>query len=258
MRSLILLCSVVALLMSGCRPSSLVLKAPRTTLGVGETVHVAALERGPWLFETHALEPGSLVWRTTGESCLLAEPDGRVTCVGTGGREKESAVISAASGSRRGWLRFRVTRSGPGPSLDLVTQDSLGPCPQWPTERCAVIHEGDSLRFRVRERGPGAPDVTARSMGTRYLVFIGSGLANDPAPEVVVGKPWPQNLNAASVRIDDVHGVITAPETIGELNCLAVIILVRSNDSVGWLFLRIEHRARQWRDPAHPATIPLR
>jgi hypothetical protein len=163
--------------------------------------------------------------------------------VGTNGREKESAIISATSGSRRGWLRFHVTRAGPGPSLEFVTENSMSPCARWPNGRCVVVHEGESVRFRLRERGTGSPDVTARSAGTQYLVFIGSGLANDPAPQIVIGEPWPQNLNAASVRIDDVSGVITAPESIGGLNWLAVIVFARNNDSVGWLFLQIEHRA---------------
>jgi len=191
------------------------------------------------------LEPRSLEWRTTGESVLVPEPDGRVTCVGTDGRETESAIISAASGAHRGSRRFRVTRAGPGPSLDFVTQDSIGPRPQWPTERSIVVHERDSVRFRlIRTHEPGVPDVTARSTGTTYLVFVGSGLANDPNPQTTIGEPWPQGLNAMSVRIDDVNGVISAPESIGNLNWLQVIILARNNDSVGWLFLRIEHRAQ--------------
>jgi len=102
MRSLIPLCGAIALLLTGCRPSGLVVSAPKTTLGVGETVQLTVRERGPGFFETHALEPRSLEWRTTGESCVLAEPDGRATCVGTNGRENESAFISAASKSRRG------------------------------------------------------------------------------------------------------------------------------------------------------------
>lgn len=230
--------------MSGCDPSGLVVRAPKTTLGVGETVQLAVFNRGPGFFETHALEPRSLVWRTTGESVLVPEPDGRVTCVGTNGRETESAIISAASGTHRGWRRFRVTRSGPGPSLDFVTRDSVGPCPDSLTERCIVLHEGDSVRFRLmRTHLPGASDVTARSTGTTYLVFVGSGLANDPTPQAIIGEPWPQGLNAASVRIDDANQIIRAPDSIGSLNWLRVIVLARNNDSVGWLFLRIEHRA---------------
>jgi hypothetical protein len=95
----------------------------------------------------------------------------------------------------------------------------------------------------MRTHGPGAPDVTARSTGTTYLVFVGSGLANDPAPQTIIGEPWPRGLNAASVRIDDANHVIRAPDSIGSLNRLRVIILARNNDSVGWLFLRIEHQA---------------
>jgi hypothetical protein len=105
-----------------------------------------------------------------------------------------------------------------------------------------MMHEGDSIHFQViRKRGPGTPDVTARSAGTRYLVFVGSGLANDPAPQIIIGDLWPPNLNAASIRIDDVRGVITVPE-IGSVNWFSVIIFARNDDSVGWLFLLIDHR----------------
>jgi len=111
-----------------------------------------------------------------------------------------------------------VTRAGPGPSLDFAIQDSVRPCTERPTERCAVIHEGESIRFRLLKHGPGKPDVTARSAGTRYLVFVGSGFANDPAPQIVIGEPWPPNLNAASVRIYDISVLITAPAAIGSLD----------------------------------------
>ena len=242
--SIVLIWPLLCLVMNGCDPSGFVIRAPRTTLGVGETVQLAVFERGPGLLEMRTLEPRSLEWRTTGESVLVAEPDGRVTCVGTNGRETESAIISAASGAHRGSRRFRVTRAGPGPSLDFVTRDGTGPCPDRPTERCIVIPEGDSVRFRlIRTHGPGAPDVTARSTGTTYLILVGSGLANDPTPQTIIGEPWPRGLNAASVRIDDANDVIHAPDSIGSLNWLGAIILARHNDSVGWLFLRIEHRA---------------
>jgi hypothetical protein len=233
---------LLCLVMIGCQPSGFVVRAPKTTLGVGESVQLEVFKRGPWFFDMQRLEPQSLVWRTSGESVLVPEPDGRLTCVGTAGRENESAIISAASGLRRGWRRFHVTRAGPGPTLDFVTRGSISPCPQLSTERCTVMHEGDSIRFQViRKRGRGAPDVTARSAGTQYLVFVGSGLANDPAPQIIIGEPWPPNLNAASIRIDDARGVITAPD-IGSLNWFAVMILARNDDSVGWLFLQIEHR----------------
>ena len=235
---------LLCIVLSGCHPSVLVVRAPKTKLGVGESTQLTASEGALWFVGMHALEPRSLTWRTTGASCLVPEPDGRVTCVGTNGREYESAIISAASGSRRGWLRFHVTRAGPGPSLAFVTRGSTSPCTEWPNERCTTVREGESVRFRIRKLGPGSPDVTARSAGTQYLVFIGSGLANDPAPERVIGEPWPPKLNASSVRIDDVSGVIAAPDSIGTLNWLAVIIFARHNDSVGWLFLRIEHRVR--------------
>jgi len=236
--------ALLCLVVNGCQPSGLVVRAPKARLGVGDSAQLTASEGGWFFIGMHALEPRSLAWRTTGESVLIPEPDGRVTCVGTNGRENESSIISAASGSRRGWVRFQVTRAGPGPSLDFVTESSISPCPQWPIGRCPVIREGESLPFRLRGHGPNTPDVTARSAGTRYLVFIGSGLANDPAPQRVIGESWPPNLNAASVRIDDLRGVITAPDSIGALNGLAVIIFARNNDSVGWHFLRIEHRMR--------------
>src|SRR5882672_6119767 len=104
---------LLCVVMTGCHPSVLVVRAPKTTLGVGESTQLTASEGGLWFLGMHALEPRSLAWRTTGESCLVPEPDGRVTCVGTNGRENESAIISAASGSGRGWLRFHVTRAGP-------------------------------------------------------------------------------------------------------------------------------------------------
>jgi len=235
--------TLLCLVMNGCDPSGLVVSAPKTRLGVGETAQLVVFKRRPWLLGMDTLDPRSLEWRTTGESVLLPEFDGRVTCVGTNGKEYERAIVSAASGSRRGWRLFRVMREGPGPSLDFVTQGSVSPCPRWPVEQCTVVHEGDSVPFRlIRKRGPGTPDVTARAAGTRYLVFVGSGLADDPAPQRIIGEPWPPKLNAASVRIDDVNGVIAAPETIGGLNWFAVTVFARNYDSVGWLFLRIEHR----------------
>src|SRR6267378_3875763 len=116
---------LLCLVMIGCQPSGFVVRASKTTLGVGESVQLEVFKRGPWLFDMQRLEPRSLVWRTTGESVLVPEPDGRITCVGTNSRDHESAIISAASGLRRGWRRFHVTRAGPGPSLDIVTRGSM-------------------------------------------------------------------------------------------------------------------------------------
>lgn len=231
-------------LLAGCGCSGdagsgrLVLGAPRTTLRPGESVRVSAGLRT--LSGVHPLPADSLEWHTTGESVMLVERDGRVTAIGTNGRARESAIVGANRGARHASLRFFVEPGGRGPSLAITTGAGREPCTAWPVELCVILHEGDSLSFRVHERD--GTDVTARASGTRYQVFAGSGSADDPNPGLVIGGTWPESLNADAIRIDDRSGTLRVPASIAPLRWFGVTILVRHGESVGWLFVRVDPR----------------
>ena len=228
--------------LASCGRGGLVLRARTTRLHPGESIRLSAGEGRVFGWRPVAAE--SLEWRTTGESVVLVEPDGRVTAIGTRGGSRESAMIGVSRGTHHGALRVFVAPGGPGPSLVITTGAGRQPCTAWPIEPCVILQEGDSLDFRVHDRA--GTDVTARDAGTRYFVFVGSGLANDTHPRTVIGDGWPASLDAEAFRIDDRTGTLHAPESIAGMRWFGVTILVRNGDAVGWLSVRVDpgRRAR--------------
>lgn len=83
----------------------LLVRAPRTTLGVGDSVQLQVLQRlsNGTLRDLTSATTGTR-YRSTSELMLVVEPDGRVTCVGTHGRPEESAIIGVTNGNLDGRL----------------------------------------------------------------------------------------------------------------------------------------------------------
>jgi hypothetical protein len=214
--------------------------APRTTLGVGESVRLAVKAKG-------AAAPPSLsgirYW-TASESSLVVEPDGRVTCVGTHGLPSESTRITAALGPSHGVLDFSLLPTGPGPKLELAA-DSGVPLPENARSRavpcCAevlVLREGQTVRYAIRERSTGR-DLTAAATGTVCTLFFGSGVPNDPSPSIITGGP---DTLAKEFRLDDRVREITAPPSIGRLNRGRIVVFFRNGDLAGWREVVVIHR----------------
>ena len=186
------------------------LKASKTTLRVGETVQLAAQERqanGTWVDVT---KDSGTVYYTTSESKLVPEPDGRVTCIGTGGKAKESAIIGVKRGDKADSVRFTLLAEGPGPTL-LVTADRV------------QLREGESVQLHVSRRSPagGEEDISAASTGTLYFPYPGYGY-----------------LDSSVISISD-SGLARATDSIGNMRRRSVMILVRNGGLVGWVELQI-------------------
>ncbi len=181
--------------------------APKTTLRVGEAVQLKVLHKLPdgSMRDLTGASTGTRYF-TTAESRLISEADGRVTCIGTDGKPRESAIIGVENGKLHGSIRFRLVPGGPGPGLEVVA-DKL------------VLREGERAQLRVYRPAPGAApqEVTSTSTGTRYLTFPGFG-RHDPS--------------VVSVNDD---GTASATTSIGQYNRRTVIIFVRHGDVVGWL-----------------------
>ena len=189
----------------------LVVTAPTRTLKVGETVQLRVVEkrRDGSIRDVTDGSTGTTFF-TTSESMLVPEPDGRVTCVGTGDEPEESAIVGAENGRLHGSIRFRLFSNGPGPELEVVLEDE-------------EIEEGGSTQIHVYRTGPSGEreEITDTSMSTRYLVFSGTGRANKDV-----------------VQVSDA-GEISGPQSIGRYNFERVLIFVRNGESVGWAQLRI-------------------
>jgi hypothetical protein len=166
---------VSVLMLTSCAlfgQSDLQVSAARTTLRVGETIQLSVKQRQPDGTTRDVTDPASGTrYYTTGESLLIPEPDGRVTCIGTAGKDHETAVIGAANGDKTGSVRFDLLPAGPGPGLE-VTADK------------PVLQEGERVQLHVFKSSPagGRRELTATSTGTRYLLFAGQAF---PDPSVI-------------------------------------------------------------------------
>jgi hypothetical protein len=223
------------------------LTAPKTSLGVGESVRITVREKVSWFRTVELADPSKTIYTTTGESALVVEPDGAVTCVGTYGRARESAWASATNGKKHGHLSFELIREGPGPTLDFIPASpdlpSLPDRAQSPFVPCCspplALREGQPMRFRIQARGAGR-DLTSPATGTRYTLFVGSGRPNDPRPSIITGGS--DAVSARSFLLDAKQGMITAPDSIARLNHARVIVFFRNGDLVGWQEIVVIHR----------------
>ena len=224
------------------------LTADSTSLGIGQSVQVTVLKRVFWFRTAELADPSKTTYWTTSESALVVESYGWVTCVGTYGRDRESAWIAATNGKSHGHLSFDLRSEGPGPTLDLITTTAdLPPVPenvqQSPFVPCCstllVLKEGQQMRFKIQARGSGR-ELTASATGTRYTLFFGSGVPDDPRPSIVTGGP--DAVSARTFRLDDKQGVITAPDSIARLNHARVIVFFRNGPLVGWREIVVIHK----------------
>jgi len=193
--------------------ADLQVSAPRTTLRVGETVQLSVRQRQPDGTTRDVTDPTSGTrYYTTGEPVLIPELDGRVTCIGTGGKDHESAVIGAANGEKTGSLRFELLPAGPGPGLEVTAEKS-------------VLQEGERVQLHVFKSSPAGVrrELAATSTGTRYLLFAGQAF---PDPSVIVVSET---------------GLASAVSSIGSYNYRTVFVFVRNEDSVGWIELKVVH-----------------
>ena len=193
--------------------TDLQVSAPRTTLRVGETVQLSVRQRQPDGTTRDVTDPASgTKYYTTGESLLIPELDGRVTCIGTAGKDHGSAVIGAANGERTGSVRFELLPAGPGPGLEVTADKS-------------VLKEGEIVQLHVFKSSPagGRRELTATSTGTRYLLFAGQAF---PDPTVIGVSET---------------GLASAVSSIGSYNYRTVVVFVRNEDSVGWIDLKVVH-----------------
>jgi len=74
--------------------------------------------------------------------------------------------------------------------------------------------------------------VTLRLSGTRYTLFFGSGVPNDPNAARIVG--YGEGINPATFQINDEHGMIEVPSSIGRLNHFTVLVFARNREALGW------------------------
>ena len=211
----IVMALVAAFVASGCAfgvPSDLDVSAPKTTLRVGETVQLSVIERLPGGSRDLTSPTTGTIYYTTGESMLIPEPDGRVTCIGTSGRDRESAVIGAGNGEHHGSLRFQVLPGGPGPGLEVTAETT-------------VLPEGERVQLHVLGSSSegGRRDLAPISTGTRYLTFAGNAI-----------------VDSNVISVSDL-GLASAVSSIGRFNYRTVIVFVRNGDAVGWIVLRVVH-----------------
>jgi len=204
---------IAAFVASGCAfgvPSDLDVSATKTTLRVGETVQLSVIQRLPSGSRDLTSATTETIYYTTGESMLIPEPDGRVTCIGTSERDRESAVIGALNSEHHGSLRFQLLPAGPGPGLE-VTADTT------------VLPEGERVQLRVFKSLPGGGrrDLTPISTGTRYLTLAGNAM-----------------VDSSVVSVSDL-GLASAVNSIGRFNYRTVIVFVRNGDALGWIVLKV-------------------
>jgi hypothetical protein len=81
--------------------------------------------------------------------------------------------------------------------------------------------------------------VTRRNTGTRYTLFFGSGVPNDPNAAQIVG--YGEGIGPATFQVDDERGMIIAPGSIGRLNFFTVLVLARNGEAVGWKQIKLAH-----------------
>jgi hypothetical protein len=243
---------VIAIGLMGCDRlvrwgEDLKLTAARTSLGIGESVRITVKRKVSWFRSAELADPSKTIYRTTSESALVVEPDGWVTCVGTYGRPRETAWISATNGKSRGHVSFDLSLEGPGPTLDFITaRTDLPPLPdnaRSPFVPCCAtplaLKEGQQMRFKVQARASGR-DLTSSAAGTRYTLFFGSGEPNDRRPSIITGGT--DAVSARSFLLEEKQGTITAPDSIARLNFARVIVFFRNGDLVGWREIVVIHR----------------
>ncbi len=223
--------------------SPLSVSVSHSTLRMGETVQLSIAKK-TWLGQEPLAHPERTHYLTTFESMAVVEPDGKVTAVGTWGEPKESAIVSAINGQLWGVVSLSLLAEGPGPTLDFVVE--APPLQGMSTATCcstpAQLIEGQQVKFRLLRRNAEHTDVTRRSSGTRYTLFFGSGVPNDPNSAQIVG--YGEGINPGTFRIDDEHGMIVAPTSIGRLNYFTVLAFARNGEAVGWEQFKLAHAAR--------------
>jgi len=149
--------------------------------------------------------------------------------------------VMAHNGKLKGAMSFSLQADGPGSSLDFVvdapTVASMGAatCCSAPVR----LAEGQQAKFQVLRHDPKRTDVTRRSAATRYTLFFGSGMPNDPNPARIVG--YGEGINPVTFRVDDEHGMIVAPPAIGHLNYFTVLVFARNGNDVGWKQFQLVH-----------------
>jgi hypothetical protein len=220
--------------------SPLTVSASSTTLRIGETAQLM-VARTTWFGTAPLSHPEQTAYMTTSESKAVVEPDGRVTAVGTWGEAEERARVAAFNGHLEGTVYFSLRSDGPGPTLDFDVEAPAAP-PKRTAACCSApvdVAGGQRIKFRLTRRNPSRTDLTRRSTGTRYTVFFGSGVPNDPNPANIVG--YGEEINPATFRIDDEHGLIETPVSIGQLQHFTVLIFARNGADVGWKEIRLLH-----------------
>ena len=203
--------ALVQLTIEGKSRDTLKVTSPKTTLRVGETVQLKVTKKRPdgSVLDVTDLTTGTF-YRTTSESRLIPEPDGRVTCVGTSGKKRESAIIGVRNGNEHGSLSFELLADGPGPGLEVKADKP-------------EFYEGEQIQLQVLEPliGGEKRDVTNTSTGTRYLIY----------PEYA-------RKGKRKLMLDR-DGMVFAPSSIGRANWITSIIFVRNGEKVGWVKLKI-------------------
>jgi hypothetical protein len=212
--------------------SPLRLSASHTTLRMGETVQLSVTKK-TWLGEEPLAHPERTHYATTFESMAAVESDGKVTAV----------MVSAFNDKLWGVVGLSLLANGPGPVLDFIVEApsvqrmSTATCCSIP----AQVTEGQQVKFRLLRRDAQHSDMTRRSSGTRYTIFVGSGVPNDANPAQIIG--YGESINPATLKVDDEHGVILAPASIGNLNYFTVLIFARNGADVGWKQIQLVHAA---------------
>ena len=224
--------------------SDLDVSAPYTTLHMGETVQLTVTRKT--LLGTAPLEHREQTeYITNWETMAVVEPDGKVTAVGTWGKPEESTDVMAFNGKLTGKVDFSILAGGPGPSLEFKAD--APPVSNMGTTTCCStpvrVVEGQQVRFKVLRRDNQHSDVTRRTSGTRYTLFFGSGVPNDPNAARIVG--YGPGISPTTFLVDDEHGVITAPTSIGHLNYFTVLVFARNGDAVGWKQFQLAHAPSQ-------------
>ena len=224
------------------------LTADSTSLGIGQSVQLTVQKKVSWFRTTELADPSKTTYWTTSESSLVVERDGWVTCVGTHGRDRESAWISATNGESHGHLSFDLRSEGPGPTLDLITTTADLPsvpdnAQQSPFVPCCstlvALKEGQPMRFKIQSRA-SRRDVTSSATGTRYTLLFGSGVPDDSRPSLITGGS--DAVSAKGFLLDDKQGVITAPDSIARRDHARVIVFFRNGPLVGWREIVVIHK----------------
>ena len=193
--------------------------APRTTLRVGETTQLSVKQKIPGGSVVDLTDSNTgTVYHTTSESMLIPEPDGRVTCIGTGDRDEESAVIGAGNGIHHGHIRFKLLASGPGATLKVYVDKT-------------TLREGESTQLHVVRLLPDGSSEDITRFNNTYLTFAGNGSVDSSVVKVVTSV------------CDGLCELVSAADSIGSYNYRTVIIFVRNGDSVGWIEMKVVHRA---------------